>query len=181
MKISNKIIQSITDLSKSNPSLSIKDCCQKLGYKHTTIYNWHKNFKDKKWKAGYSKTEDGEPIDEVLVYDFIHCFSFSQNSAKILKKLVVQKCLYNSSCYAKESNFLKSLFKKYPNINFWLNVDFGPPKDTILFFKGKAEQNLHKKYIDFTAKDQYTKFEYKHEPIENKPREKKKKNLWDFY
>ena len=29
---------------------------------------------------------------------------------------------------------LKNIFKKYPNLDFWLTVDFGEPKDDILLY-----------------------------------------------
>lgn len=180
-KISNQILIDMLGCSKQDPSLSIKDCSKKLGYNHTTVYNWYRNLKSGKWEAGYSKTEDSEPLNESVVDDFVNSFSFSQNSSKILKKLVTKKCLTNSYCYAKQFKILKRLFKKYPNIDFWLNVDFGEPKDDILLYIGKAEQNLHKKFIDFTAKDGYTKFNYDYKPKKREPRDKKKKNIWDYY
>lgn len=180
-KISNNLLLEIIKISSSNPSYSLKDCCIELSYTPTTVYNWYKSLKEGKWPKNYHKTEDGEDLTPQIVDDFINGFSFSQNSSKILKRLVTKKCLLNSHCYGKQQKILKRLFKKYPNIDFWLTVDFGELKDDILFYIGKNEQNLDKKYIDFTSKDCYTKFEYNYKPEENTPRPVKKRNVWDFY
>lgn len=180
-KISNSFLTSAIEVSVRNPSYSLKDCAEELKCKSTTLYNWYRNLKTGKWPKNYSKTEDQIPLDEKIVDKFISSFAFSQNSAKILKKMVTKKCLSNSFCYAKQHKILKRLFKKYPNIDFWLHVDFGEARDDILFYIGKNEQNLHRKYLDFTNKDVYTEFKYEYKPEEASPKTKKRKNLWDFY
>lgn len=180
-KISNDLLLQVIEFSKKNISLSLRDCAKKLEIKPTTLHNWRNNFKKKKWPKNYSKTQNKEPLKEEIVEDFINCFGFSLNAASILKKMVSKKCLYDKHCYMKQHKILKRLFEKYPNIDFWLNVDFGDPKDDILFHIGKNEQNLHKKYLDFTREDSYTKFTYKYKPEDNIPKTKSKKNLWDYY
>ena len=180
-KISNTLLLDIVEISEQNKSFSLKECAEHGGYKSNTVSNWYYNFKKGKWAKDYNKTEDGIALSPETVDKFINCFEFSSNMFKILKKLVNKKCLRDKFCIGKQSKILKKIFKEYPNIDFWLHVDFGEPRDDILFFLGKNKQNLDKKYIDFTAKDSYTKFDYKYKPENKPPRKKKKKNLWDFY
>lgn len=180
-KISNNFLLKIIEIAKNNISLSVRECAEKIDFKATTLYNWHSNLKKGKWPKNYSKTEDKMALEEEIVNQFISCFAFSNSSSRILRRMVSKKCLQDKYCYAKQHKILKRLFEKYPNINFWLNVDFGDPRDDILFYIGKNEQNLHKKYLDFTKEDSYTEFEYKYKPEENTPKTKTKKNLWDFY
>jgi len=180
-KISNALLRNIINISQPNPSYSLKDCCLKAGYKSTTLYNWYRNLKEGKWQAGYSKTHDGTPLSEDVIHDFLKCFVFSHNAQKILKRLVNPKCLKDKYCYAKQLKVLKNIFSKYPNVNFWLYANLGEPKDEVLFYIGKNESNLKKKYVDFSAKDDYTKVEYKYQPEERASQIKVKKNLWDYY
>ena len=180
-KISNSLLKEVASLAQKNPSFSLKDCCKKLGYSQSTVYNWYTKLKKGTWKSGYSKTEDQEPLSEEVINNFINAFAFTDNSKKILKRLVSPNCLKDKYCYSKQMKVLKSIFKKYPNLDFWLTVDFGEPKDDILFYIGKNEKYIHQKYLDFTRKDCYTKFEYNYKPENITPREKKKKNIWDFY
>ena len=182
-KISNKLLLSIIELASKDASFSLKDCCKKLAYKHTTLYNWHRNLESEKWGAGYSKTEDGEPLEKETIEKFLNCFVFSNHASKILKRLLNGQCLKDRYCYAKQFKVLKSAFSKYPSVNFWLYANIGEPKDEILFYLGKNESILKKKYIDFHTEDDYTKCEYKYkEPEPNqKPFAKKKKSLWDYY
>lgn len=180
-KISNDFLNAIILLARKDTSLSLKDCCKKLKYPHTRAYNWYKSLKDGKWQAGYNKTEDGQPLEEELINEFINIFVFTHNSSKILKRLVTDKCLNDRRCFSAQMKILKSIFKKYPNIDFWLSVDFGEKRDNILFYIGRHEKYIHQKYLDFTAKDKYTKFKYNYKPKEEKPKKKTKKNLWDYY
>jgi len=180
-KISNNLLNEITDLAKQNPSFSLKDCCLKLGYSQSTVYNWYTKLKKSIWQSGYSKTEDQQPLSQEVVDNFVHAFVFTDNSRKILKRLVSAKCLKDKHCYSKQMKVLKNIFTKYPNLDFWLTVDFGEPKDDILFYIGKNEKYIDQKYLDFTREDEYTKFEYSYKPENKQPRDKKKKNIWDFY
>lgn len=181
-KISNDLLKEISCFAQQNPSFSLKDCCIKLGYMQSTVYNWYTKLKKKTWNAGYSRTEDKQPLSEEVIDDFVNAFAFTDNSRKILKRLVSAKCLQDKYCYSKQMKVLKNIYKKYPNLDFWLNVDFGEPKDDILFYIGKNEKYIHEKYLDFTKKDSYTKFEYNYKPEQKQPpKQKKKKNIWDFY
>lgn len=181
-KISNQLLRKIVDFGSDDISLSTSDCADSLGIKATTLSAWHRNFKTGKWSPDYSRTEDGEPLNAVLVEEFKHAFSFSGSASRILKKLVTPKCLRNRSCFAKQHKILKRLFKKYPSVAFWLHVDFGDPRDDILLFIGNAEFQLKKKYMDFHATDGYTPFEYSFTPsTDNPPKKKAPKTIWDFY
>ena len=180
-KISNNLLSKIIDASSSNPSYSLKDCCLSLGYKHSTLYAWYRNLKSKKWASGYSKTNDGIPLDSNVIDRFLNCFEFSNNAPKILKRLLTDKCLKNRHCYAKQFKVLKNIFSKYPSVNFWLHAKLGDKKDEFLFYLGKNELDLKQKYIDFHAKDEYIKCEYNYKPSKRTPKQKKKKNLWDYY
>ncbi len=180
-KISNKILESIIHFAESNLSYSLQDCCDKLNFKYSTVYNWQKNLKSKKWKHGYDKTQDEKPLSEKIINQFLGCFQFSKNSSKILKKLLTNKCLNNKHCYIKQLKVLKNIFKKYSDVNFWLYCNLGEPKDEMLFYLGKNEDMLKKKYIDFTAKDEYIKFKQDYKPKPKKKAPKTKRNIWDYY
>jgi len=180
-KVSNQKLSSLCKCYKSDISRSLKDCCIKLNYKFDSVYSWQTKLRNETWTAGYSKTEDSIPLSQDIIDEFLESFVFSRNAVQILKKLVVHNKSKNKHFYANQMLILKRTYLKYPNINFWLTVDFGPPKEDILLFLGKAEQNLQKKFIDFTAKDKYTKFSYNYKPEKRDPRKKKKKNIWDYY
>jgi hypothetical protein len=181
-KISNHLLLEIISFGTDDISASLADCASHLGLKGPTVATWHRNFKTGKWPKNYSKTEDQQPLRPELVEKFIKSFIFSGHASKILKRLVSAKCLRNKQCFMKQHKILKRLFKKYPTLDFWLNMDFGEPKDDILLFTGKAEKYLRKKYLDFSAVDGYTPFEYTfNEPISDRPRRKRHKSLWDYY
>lgn len=181
-KISNRLLEGITEFANQDISLSLSDCAEKLGLKAATLSTWHRNFKSGKWLPGYEKTEDSEPLRVDLVEAFVGSFAFSGSASRILRKLVTPKCLTNRACFAKQHKILKRLFKKYPSVAFWLYVDFGDPRDDILLFIGKAEFQLHKKYMDFSAVDAYAPFEYTYTPLaDNPPKKKAPKTIWDFY
>tara|TARA_R110000803_G_scaffold96975_1_gene165112 strand:- start:149 stop:706 length:558 start_codon:yes stop_codon:yes gene_type:complete len=181
-KISNELLKNIVDFSSKDISFSISDCADSLNIKAATLSTWHRNFKTGKWPSDYSRTEDGKPLDSVLVEEFKRSFSFSGSASRILKKLVTPKCLRNRSCFAKQHKILKRLFKKYPSVAFWLHVDFGEPREDILLFIGNAEFQLKKKYMDFSAVDTYTPFEYQYTRPPAGPTPKKSpKTIWDFY
>ena len=73
------------------------------------------------------------------------------------------------------------MFKKYPNIDFWLHVDFGEPRDDMLLFLGKGEETIKKKYLDFSASDNYTPFEYNYTETPSPKPKKRLKTIWDYY
>jgi len=180
-KISNSLLVKITEVSASNPSYSLKDCCLKLDRKPATLYSWYRNLRSQKWGAGYSKTSDNLPLQSDVIDKFLDCFEFSSNAPKILKRLLTDKCLKNRHCYAKQFKVLKNAFSKYPSVSFWMYAKLGDKKDEFLFYLGKNELDLKQKYIDFHAQDDYIKFEYDHKPSKKEPKKKKKRNLWDYY
>ena len=180
-KISNALLETVISLHESDISISVTECASKVGVKTPTLSAWHRNLKFGKWKAGYARTEDGEALQGDLVEKFASCFVFGGHANKILKKLITPKCLHNKACFAKQHKILRRLFKKYPNIDFWLHVDFGNPRDDMLLFLGKGEQTIKKKYIDFFASDDYTPFEYNHTAPPLPTKEKRIKTLWDYY
>ena len=181
IKISNTVLETILGWHEADISLSMTECAKKLGLKTPTLSSWHRNLKSGKWKAGYARTEDGEALKKDLVEKFGACFVFGSHANKILKKLIAPKCLHNPACFAKQHKILRRLFKKYPNIDFWLHVDFGKPRDDMLLFLGKGESTIKKKYIDFSASDDYTPFEYNHSAPSPPTKEKRIKTLWDYY
>ena len=85
-KISNALLQEIIEFAKQNPSFSLKDCCKKLDYSQSTVYNWYTKLKKGTWKSGYSKT-DQEPLSEEIINNFINAFTFTDSAKKILKKI----------------------------------------------------------------------------------------------
>lgn len=181
-KISNALLEKVVDFSSGDISASVMDCAKSLNLKGTTLASWQRNFKQGKWPLDYKRTADGTPLNPDLTTQFVNAFSFGGHASKILKKLVTPKCLHNKYCFAKQHKILKRLFKKYPNINFWLHVDFGEPRDDILLFLGKAEPQLRKKYLDFSASDDYTPFEYTFTPPPSTtPSRKRIKTIWDYY
>jgi hypothetical protein len=179
-KISNQTLKEIIFASKEDISLSLADCCKKLGLNHPTVYGWQKKLKDESWPKNYKKTEDGVPLSPDNVNGFISCCAFSSNIPKILEKFVDKKFLANKYSFTKQAKILKNLFKKYPDVNFWLYCDFGKPRGDMLYYTGKGEKLLKKKFLDFNAKYEYTKVEYNYKP-EKSPLKDKKKNLWDYY
>jgi len=182
VKISNDILRKAIQFNEKDISSSIKDFAESADLKASTLSAWHRKLKKGEWPPNYSKTADGEPLEPELVEKFVNAFSFSGSSSRILKRLVTAKCLNNKYCFAKQHKILKRMFKKYPNVHFWLKADFGEPRDDILLFLGKAESGLKKKYIDFKAKDTYTSFNYTYEPTEStNPKPKKKRSFWDYY
>ena len=180
-KISNHILKEIVSASKEDPSLSLADCCETLGLNHPTVYGWQKKFKDKSWPKDYKKTEDGIALLPDNVDNFISCCTFSSKIPKILKKFADKKLLMNKYSFAKQAKILKNLFKKYPDVNFWLYCDFGEPRGDMFYYTGKGEKLLKKKFLDFNAKEEYTKITFNYKPEKIPPKKKKKKNLWDFY
>ena len=180
-KISNKFLYDCAKITAENPSYSLKDCCKSLGYSESTSYGWYKKLKDGTWSEGYSKTEDQNPLSQDAISKFLNCFVFTENATKILKKLVSKNILLNKQLYIQQMKFLKGVYKKYPNVDFWLNVDFGEKRDSILYYIGKNEKYIHEKYLDFNRKDCYTKFEYNYKPEKIEPKEKKKRSIWDHY
>lgn len=181
LKISNALLREVISLHDRDISISITECASKVGVKTPTLSAWHRNLKSGKWKAGYSRTEDGEPLDGELVKKFALCFTFGGHANKILKKLVTPKCLHNKACFAKQHKILRRMFKKYPSIDFWLHVDFGEPRDDILLFLGKGEETIKKKYLDFSASDNYTPFEYNYTETPSPKPKKRLKTIWDYY
>ena len=180
-KISNTLLLRAIGLCENDVSLSVGDCAAKLSLKTSTLSSWHRNLKSGKWEAGYSRTEDGEPLVLEVVKKFSQCFVFGGQASRILKKLITPKCLHNKACFAKQHKILRRLFKKYPDINFWLHVDFGRPRDDMLLFLGKGEETIKKKYLDFSAPDTYTPFEYTYTPPPSERPPKRIKTLWDYY
>ncbi len=181
LKISNTLLKEVILLHDKDISISITECAKKVGVKTPTLSAWHRNLKSGKWKGGYSRTENNEPLDSDLVKKFSACFIFGGHANKILKKLITPKCLHNKFCFAKQHKILRRLFKKYPNIDFWRHVDFGEPRDDILLFLGNGEETIKKKYLDFSASDDYTPFQYKYiETTTSKPT-KPPKTIWDYY
>ena len=181
-KISNHLLRKAIAFSEKDISLSLVDFAETIDVKGSTFSSWHRKLKSGEWAPNYSKTEDGVALDPELVEKFTCSFIFSASSPRILKRLVNSKCLKNRSCFAKQHKVLKKLFLKYPDVNFWLYADFGEPRDDILFFTGKAEYQLKKKYVDFHASDKYTPFSYKYSPLlDNSPKKKIPKKIWDFY
>ena len=182
LKISNNVLKEVISLHEKDISISITECAAKIGVKTPTLSSWHRNIKSGKWKSGYCKTEDGQPHEPDLTEKFAKCFVFGGHANKILKKLVTPKCLHNKMCFAKQHKLLRRLFKKYPSINFWLHVDFGDRRDDILLFLGKGEETIKKKYLDFSAEDSYTPFEYTYtEPPPCSQPKKRLKTIWDYY
>lgn len=181
-KISNDILRKAIEFSDKDIGLSLLEFADTVGVKGSTLSSWHRNLKSGKWPPTYSRTEDDQPLDADLVEKFAKAFIFSGSSSRILKRLVLPKCLIHKSCFAKQHKILKKLFYKYPNVNFWLYTDFGERREDILLFTGKAEYKLKKKYIDFSASDNYTPFSYKYTPLKQEPKKKKgPKRIWDFY
>ena len=181
-KISNDLLSKIAAFSNSDPAASMADCATSLGLKAPTLYNWYRNLKSGKWPSDYAKTDDGTPLEPDIVKSFVQSFSFSHYSSKILKKLVCQKCLKNKYCFAKQHKILKRLFGRYPNVDFWLHVDLGDPREDILLWLGKGEPRIRQKFLDFTAKDSYTPFVYDYQPSgRTRRRPKKRGTPWDFY
>lgn len=181
LKISNDLLREVILLHDQDISLSLTDCSSSLGVKTPTLSSWHRNVKSGKWKAGYSRTEDGKPLDSDIIQKFKECFVFGGHANKILKKLVTPKCLHNKYCFAKQHKILRRLFKKYPNIDFWRHVDFGEPRDDILLFLGKGEETIKKKYLDFSASDDYTPFKYEYTETSTPKPTKPPKTIWDYY
>jgi len=181
LKISNSILRQVIDLHSADVSISFTECAKEIGIKATTLSSWQRNIKTGKWSSGYSRTEDGEPLTKELVEKFSDCFVFGGKANKILKKLITPKCLHNKACFAKQHKILRRMFKKYPNIDFWLHVDFGDPRDDMLLFLGKGEETIKKKYLDFSASDDYTPFEYNYKGKPPTKPTKRVKNLWDYY
>jgi len=181
-KISNDILIKAISFSEKDISLSLLDFAETTDIKGSTFSSWHRKLKSGEWASNYSKTEDGVPLNPELVIKFSNCFRFSGSSPRILKRLVNTKCLNNRACFKKQHTVLKRLFLKYPNVNFWLYADFGEPRDDLLFFIGKAEYQLKKKYRDFHASDNYTPFSYNYTPQpDNSPKKKNPKKIWDYY
>jgi hypothetical protein len=180
-KICNSLLNDVIKISKSNPSSTLKECAEKAGYKSSTVYNWYTNLKTGKWPKDYNKTEDQKPLDPKIVDEFVSSFYFSNNIFKILRRLLKPNVLKDKYSIAKQSKTLKRMFNDYPNVDFWLYVDFGEPKDDLLLFLGKAKINLDKKFFEFQASDKYTEFKYEYKPEKITQRVKRKKNIWDFY
>lgn len=179
-KISNKLLKDIVALCEKDISLSISECAQLVGMKGPTLTAWRSNLRTKKWGPNYSKTEDGELLDPALVEKFINSFVFGENASKILKRLVLPKCLNDPICIGKQRKLLKRLVKKYPNINFWLYANLGEPREDMLLFLGKGEKALKKKYIDFSTTLSYT--QYKRINVTSPPSSSKaRNNPWDYY
>ena len=181
LKISNSLLRRVVDLHSADISISFSECAKEIDIKSTTLSSWHRNIKSAKWTVGYSRTADGEPLKEDLVKKFSSCFVFGGKANKILKKLITPKCLHNKACFAKQHKILRRMFKKYPDINFWLHVDFGEPRDDMLLFLGKGEATIKKKYLDFSASDDYTPFEYKYTETSAPKPTKSPKTIWDYY
>ena len=181
-KISNDLLVKIIEFGAANTGSSLPDCAKSLDLNGVTLSSWHRNFKTGKWPLDYAKTADKQSLTPALATQFIEVFSFSGAANKILKRLVAPKCLKNKYCFAKQHKILKRLFKKYPNVDFWLSAHFGEPRDDILLFLGKGEHQLQKKYLDFHATDDYTPFEYTYtSPAVTEKRDVKPKTLWDYY
>ena len=181
LKISNSVLSEIILLHAADISLSFTECAKKIGLKASTLSAWHRNAKSGRWKEGYSRTEDGKGLNKDLLEQFTSCFVFGGHANKILKKLISPKCLHNKACFAKQHTLLRRLFKKYPNIDFWLHVGFGDKRDDMLLFLGKGEETIRKKYLDFSASDDYTPFEYNHTASAPPTKEKRIKTIWDYY
>jgi hypothetical protein len=181
LKISNSILRQIFALHSADISISFTECAKQINIKASTLSSWHRNIKSAKWKEGYCKTEDEQPLDKNLIEQFSSCFIFGGHANKILKKLVTPKCLHNKFCFAKQHKILRRLFKKYPNIDFWRHVDFGEPRDDILLFLGKGEETIKKKYLDFSASDDYTPFKYEYTESSTSKPTKPPKTIWDYY
>ena len=181
LKISNSILKKVIDLHSADISVSVTECAKEIGIKSSTLSSWHRNVKSGKWKEGYTRTEDSQPLEKDALEKFSQCFVFGGKANKILKKLITPKCLHNKACFAKQHKLLRRLFKKYPSIDFWLHVDFGDPRDDMLLFLGKGEETIKKKYLDFSASDDYTPFEYSYKGKPPTKPTKRVKNLWDYY
>jgi len=180
-KISNSLLRKIISFSLSDTSASFSDCAKFLSINTGTLSSWHRKFKNLDWPKDYAKTEDKIPLDPKLVDEFVSCFVYSGHISKILKRLVVGKCLRNAACFRKQNKILKRLLKKYPNLDFWLNMDFGEPREDILLFTGKWDKHLKKKYLDFSTVDAYTPFEYKFKAQPPSGRPRRPRSVWEYY
>jgi len=181
--ISIDILQRIIDHSTSNPTFSLEKCCRDLNLNYTTCASWYKNFQKGKWSAGFNNTTDGKAIDQQIIDSFLNCFVYSIKLNKILFRLIKPAMLKDKKSLAIQKNCLKSILEKYPNLDFWLSVDLGNKLNHINNYLKYFKSSIDKKYIEFTScEDNYSKFEYKYEPKKNNnPKNKKKKNIWDFY
>ena len=180
-KISNSVLRQIIALHSSDISIAISECALKINIPSATLSSWHNKVKIGKWKTGYTKTEDKEPLLEDNIEKFKNCFGLSGKANKILKKLLTSKTFHSKNFFEKQHVYLRRLVKKYPDINFWLYVDFGNPIDDLVMFFGKGDALIKKKYIDFSASDSYTPFEYSFTETSPQASEKRVKTLWDYY
>lgn len=181
--ISNTLLNDIINYSTENPKESLESCCKHFHYNYTSFAKWYLNFKNGEWKAGYQNTADGEPISQETIDKFLNCFVYSIKINKILFKLVKASSLKDRRNLIIQKRCLKNIVEKYPNLDFWLAVNLGPQLSHINSYIKYQKSTIDQKYIEFTTNnDNYSKFEYKHEPKEEKvPRIKKKKKLWDIY
>ena len=140
-----------------------------------------KKIKRRNLERGLQQNRRPKSIISRCYIKIFKLFCFTENATKILKKLVSKNILLNKQLYIQQMKFLKSVYKKYPNVDFWFNVDFGEKRDSILYYIGKNEKYIHEKYLDFNRKDCYTKFEYNYKPEKIEPKEKKKRSIWDHY
>lgn len=181
--ICNNLLNDIINYSTEHPKESLEYCCRHFGYNYHNFAKWYRNFKNGEWKAGYKHTADGAPIEQDTIDKFLNCFVYSIKLNKVLFKLVKASALKDKRNLFSQKQCLKNIIEKYPNLDFWLNVDLGPKKDHIYSYTRYHKSTIDQKYLEFTtSNDNYSKFEYKYEPKEEKiPTIKKKKKLWDIY
>lgn len=72
---------------------------------------------------------------------------------KIISNLIKVPESQKRFFWAREIKFLKDLMIIYPNVSFWLNLNFQKKYDSLVFLKGEyGKKVLKKKYLEFNYK-----------------------------
>ena len=87
-----------------------------------------------------------------------------------------------SRVWAREIKIAKKLFNSYPDVDFWNNVDFGFPLNSLAWLcsqEGKYALVIQRKRVDFKPKENET-YPLSKKIGKNKKINKTKKTLMDF-